>query len=191
MQTTRERNQAYYEANKEKEKVRCLNRYHQIKDTIDREEKKVYMKEYLKTYKRKPKTPEQIEERNRKRRERYANDLEYRDRERQHAMDYNASHPETKRTNRLKLYFGITPQQYNELLLKQGGVCAICGKKMGEVGEVGKRKHSMYVDHDHQTGKVRGILCNRCNFGLGQFLDNPETLKKAAEYLINFSYGAT
>lgn len=58
-------------------------------------------------------------------------------------------------------------------LLVADPICAICGRSGG--------KHE--VDHDHKTGKVRGILCSRCNNGLGQFLDNITLLKKAITYL--------
>jgi hypothetical protein len=68
--------------------------------------------------------------------------------------------------------YGITATQFDELLAKQGGVCAICGRENPE-----------HVDHDHETGKVRGILCFNCNGGLGQFSDNTERLANAIEYL--------
>jgi len=59
-----------------------------------------------------------------------------------------------------------------ELAAAQAEQCPIC-----------KRKVKLVVDHDHQTGAVRGLLCNRCNVGLGQFLDDPALLRKAAAYL--------
>jgi len=68
--------------------------------------------------------------------------------------------------------YGITAAQFDELLAKQGGVCAICGRENPE-----------HVDHDHETGKLRGILCFNCNGGLGQFSDNTERLANAIEYL--------
>lgn len=77
----------------------------------------------------------------------------------------------------IKTKFGLTPQEYNTLLDLQGGGCAICGLKPGE------QKRRLNVDHDHETGEVRGILCSRCNSGLGVFGDNEEGLLKALEYL--------
>lgn len=74
----------------------------------------------------------------------------------------------------LRRKYGITLEQYNELLARQGGVCAICG------GEDQKR---LAVDHDHKTGKVRGLLCARCNPAIGFLLDKVETAHKLILYL--------
>ena len=182
-------NKRYYEANKEQEKARALKYYHENKDKIDREAKKAYMAEYLKTYQRRKPTPEEREERARKRRERYATDAEYRERAKQQARENNKRNPHTKRNGRLKADFNITLEEYNALLEKQGGACAICGTKETGVQEPGKREHSMYVDHDHATGAVRGLLCSRCNFGLGQFRDDPKLLLRAVAYLTSGSSG--
>ncbi|HZP27947.1 MAG TPA: endonuclease VII domain-containing protein [Acidimicrobiia bacterium] len=67
---------------------------------------------------------------------------------------------------------GISAAEVDELLRKQCRVCAICGREDPE-----------HVDHDHKTGKVRGILCFNCNGGLGRFSDNMERLPNAVEYL--------
>jgi hypothetical protein len=72
--------------------------------------------------------------------------------------------------------YGLSPEQYYELWLKQEGKCAICGQEM-------KEETYLRVDHDEQTGEVRGLLCDSCNKGLGFFRDNVETLQKAIEYL--------
>lgn len=72
--------------------------------------------------------------------------------------------------------YGLEPEQLAELLEAQEGLCAIC--RQSEVA----RKH-LSVDHDHFTGKVRGLLCNRCNTSIGKFEDDPNLLRKAAEYL--------
>lgn len=64
---------------------------------------------------------------------------------------------------------------------EQGGECAICDAEIPAVSE--DRYLSACVDHDHKTGKVRGLLCWDCNVGLGKFLDNPDLLVSAAEYL--------
>ena len=75
--------------------------------------------------------------------------------------------------------FGVTEEEYKERTEKQGGVCAICG-------EMNRNGGALSIDHDHQTGHNRGLLCNRCNPGLGYFRDNPDLLRKAAEYLDGF-----
>ena len=81
------------------------------------------------------------------------------------------------RKTSLKVY-GITPIEYAELLLKQDGVCAICKQPSRQT-----RGRSLAVDHDHRTGKVRGLLCNPCNLTLGKMQDDPSLLRNAAEYL--------
>lgn len=81
--------------------------------------------------------------------------------------------------NNLKKY-GITPENYQELFKQQEGKCAICSSS--EVS-VARRSYNLFVDHDHKTGKVRGLLCHHCNTGLGHYKDNTETLQKAIEYL--------
>jgi hypothetical protein len=77
--------------------------------------------------------------------------------------------------------YGLTVQQYQELLTTQGHSCAICNSTDGML-RLG-RKLRLNVDHCHRTGKVRGILCTSCNNGLGRFRDNPDLLLKAADYL--------
>jgi len=81
-----------------------------------------------------------------------------------------------KRNNQLQKEFGMTLEQYNALLLQQGGACKICRSK-----NAGKE---LAVDHDHRTGKVRGLLCSGCNLGLGNFRDDPESLRLASIYLM-------
>jgi len=77
---------------------------------------------------------------------------------------------------RLKKY-GLTVDDFNQLLKKQNGRCAICGTRI----TFGVGKHA--VDHDHVTSKVRGILCGYCNVALGLVQDNMETLQNMIEYL--------
>ncbi len=74
------------------------------------------------------------------------------------------------------LNFGLTWDEYDMLLACQDHRCAICGGK--------PRKHALSVDHDHNTGEVRGLLCSRCNHKLlGSANDDPARLRKAADYL--------
>lgn len=75
-----------------------------------------------------------------------------------------------------KWKYGITQDQFESLLEKQGGGCGVC--KRADPG-----KHTWRVDHDHLTGKVRGVLCGTCNSGLGHFKDSPENLRNAIAYL--------
>jgi hypothetical protein len=76
--------------------------------------------------------------------------------------------------------YGITGEQYAEMLKLSGGVCWICGRP--------PRRRRLSVDHDHRIGKgkpnsVRGLLCFKCNLGLQRFGDNPDHLRRAADYL--------
>lgn len=72
--------------------------------------------------------------------------------------------------------YGLTVEQYDEMLERQGHVCGICGK-----GPSGKRR--LAVDHDHETGGVRGLLCGECNMGIGKFKDDPELLRAALRWV--------
>lgn len=111
------------------------------------------------------------------RRERYATDSEYREKLKGKAKDYNARKPMIKRAQHLREY-GLTIDEYNALFEKQHGKCAICG---GDGS--GSKNDKLYIDHDHNTGRVRGLLCGRCNFALGHFDDDVERMKQAILYL--------
>lgn len=86
--------------------------------------------------------------------------------------------PASNRRNNLQKTFGKgVLDTYQELFDKQEGVCAICSS-----AENGRYKH-LSIDHCHDSGKIRGLLCNNCNRGIGLLKDNPELLRKAAEYV--------
>jgi hypothetical protein len=70
---------------------------------------------------------------------------------------------------------GLTPLDYERMLVAQNGVCAICRQR-----DNGKR---LAVDHSHATGRVRGLLCFSCNTGIGKLGDDPARLRLAADYL--------
>jgi Recombination endonuclease VII len=91
------------------------------------------------------------------------------------ARAYHATHPEARRRYALAIY-NLTPDAFNILLEVQNGACAICAAPLGS-------GHSTNVDHDHATGRVRGLLCGHCNRGLGGFRDVPEHLLAAISYL--------
>ncbi len=84
----------------------------------------------------------------------------------------------TQRGYWLKSQYGITLEQYNELLKQQNHKCAIC-----KTDEVDVYKGLLYVDHCHSTNKIRGLLCHHCNTALGKFYDSEERLLNAIEYL--------
>ena len=80
---------------------------------------------------------------------------------------------------RIKRDFGMEAEDYLNLQAKQKGLCAICGEP-----ETCSRQKNLSLDHNHETGKVRELLCNSCNRGLGYFRDKHELLQKATNYLI-------
>lgn len=84
---------------------------------------------------------------------------------------------ELMRTWNLRIY-GLTPDQYLDMYDAQGGTCKICDAPGESFG--GRRLH---VDHDHESGRVRGLLCGLCNSALGKFKDSPDLLRRAASYL--------
>ena len=78
----------------------------------------------------------------------------------------------------LKSRYGLSVDDYSEMLNKQNGGCAICGTT-----KPGGRYDKLHVDHCHETGKVRGLLCHNCNRALGLLGDNISTLTNAINYL--------
>ena len=81
----------------------------------------------------------------------------------------------------LKKSYNITIEQYNEMLKKQSNCCGICKKHISET--LAAKKSNLCVDHNHDTGKVRGLLCDKCNRGIGLLCDDIDILINAIEYL--------
>ena len=84
-----------------------------------------------------------------------------------------------ERKSKFKNQYGITLEQYDKMLANQNGGCAICGAKTPS-----NRTKYFAIDHCHATGKVRGLLCMKCNRGLGLFNDRTDLLKSASNYLL-------
>lgn len=82
------------------------------------------------------------------------------------------------RSYNLKKTYGITLEWYEETLAAQGGGCKICGRS--------PKGRQLSVDHDHNSGKVRGLICYYCNTGLGNFKDDADLLRRALAYLTAF-----
>jgi hypothetical protein len=80
------------------------------------------------------------------------------------------------RRSHLKRKYGITPERYHDMLAAQGGGCAICRRPPRD-------DIALHVDHDHETGSIRGLTCFRCNNALGDFNDDAELLTRAQAYL--------
>jgi len=150
-----------------------------------REKNPDYMKGYMKKYRE-----ENGEEMKAKDREYHAQNKEKRNAyRRQWSLDnpekskaaikaWSEANPERVKDAYLKRRYGITLEEYNRLLEAQGGVCAI-----HKGPETRKGSKHFQVDHDHATGKVRGLLCSNCNTMLGLSKDNPATLQAAINYL--------
>lgn len=88
---------------------------------------------------------------------------------------WTRKNPERARLQQVRSEYGLTNEQYQALVTAQHGKCAVCGG--------GPSKRALHVDHDHQTGAVRGLLCRACNQGLGQFKDDIALMMRAVEYL--------
>lgn len=94
---------------------------------------------------------------------------------------YEAEDPAARRVKRAAATFGITIEQYNEMLIRQDGVCAICRSE--ETRTRAGTIRALCVDHDHETGAVRGLLCGLCNCLLGYAQDDRTRLLAAVNYL--------
>lgn len=86
---------------------------------------------------------------------------------------------ENYRERHLLKTYGLTPNEYDEMLSSQNNKCKICNN-------LEKPNRRLCVDHCHTTNNIRGLLCDNCNTALGKFQDNVEILKKAIDYLENF-----
>jgi hypothetical protein len=87
------------------------------------------------------------------------------------------------RKKQLKFRYGLSLDEYDNLLLKQDSKCAICRVSTNNIPEK-YRKSNFSVDHCHTTGKIRGLLCNQCNRGLGMLGDTLEDIEKVRTYLL-------
>jgi hypothetical protein len=141
----------------------------------------------------------------------YAN---HKERLRARSMDYYRSHPEESKARHkkwrqenkeycqlkakadtkknkdrtrfriMRKLYGLEPSTYDEMLANQGGLCAICGNPPA------KNKH-LHIDHCHKTGLVRGLLCGKCNAGIGFLNDEAALAQNAADYLADFEANGT
>lgn len=92
--------------------------------------------------------------------------------------------PERRKNYDLRASYGITYEEAKGILDSQGGKCAICQKQLEFILGIGKVAQPS-IDHDHGTGRIRGILCHNCNHGLGHFHDDPSILSQARAYLLS------
>ena len=152
----------YYEKNKEK-----LKQYKKEWREKNKENIKQRKQEY--NVSNKEKVAQQLKE--------YHN--KHKDEHLQKFKEYRENNPRIVKKGRLKKY-GLTLEEYDILLKKTDCHCPICHVEFAEGGRGG---NAPCVDHCHKTGKVRGIICVRCNGGMGSLQDNPIILMKAIEWL--------
>jgi len=95
------------------------------------------------------------------------------DKMRMQNLRWQKENKERRRAHHLKHRHGITLDEFNEMVVGQDGVCAICWAEMDPP----------HVDHDHKTGRIRGLLCQKCNMALGLLADSRESLARALLYL--------
>lgn len=108
-------------------------------------------------------------------------------RDAQSSREWRAANPEKVKRMNLRRAFGITVEEAVEIWEKQGCSCAVCStpvRSPAECGAYSDRGTASYVDHNHATGEVRGILCNRCNTGIGLLKDSVANLQAATAYLL-------
>lgn len=91
--------------------------------------------------------------------------------------------PHKHRERMRRHVYGLAEGEYERMLADQGGRCAICGGEETSTDRRSGKIRGLFVDHCHETGEVRGLLCQRCNFGIGQFRDDAALLRQAIVYL--------
>lgn len=101
-------------------------------------------------------------------------DPEFRAKQRERYERWRKNDPRGTQRLALKNLYGITLEQWDRMLIRQGGLCAICEKPTPD----------LHVDHCHDSGNVRALLCHKCNRGLGLFEDDADLLRAAARYLV-------
>lgn len=98
--------------------------------------------------------------------------------------EYYKRNSKKLRDKRIINQYGISQNEYDEMFIKQGGVCEICLKV--ETSKQGEVLKSLSIDHDHESGKVRGLLCGRCNAAIGLLKEDIELFEKAKKYLLKY-----
>lgn len=172
----KEKRKEYFKKNHIPKRTRLLT------EEEEKERRRVYQKKYAKTEKRK--RYNQKPEVKRKRKE-YHKAYYKKDNYKEYWKKYYKENKEKLikkgRVNKLKNKYGLTIKDYNNMLKQQGGVCAICRKK--EKDKRNDKIKNLAVDHNHKTGKVRGLLCAECNKSIGYSNEDISILQKCIKYL--------
>lgn len=151
------------------------------KKYYDKEKVREYNKEYHNTHKKERKEYNKINKEKiiEQKKEWHRNNKEKNLRKNKEWREQNK---DLIRNRRFERKYGITLEQYTFMLDQQNGVCKIC--KQPETRKLFGKVVALLIDHDHNTGKIRGLLCNKCNGMLGLSNDNPDILIAGAEYLV-------
>lgn len=105
------------------------------------------------------------------------------DRVRASQKRWRDTHPD----RHIKVKFGLTTDQYESVLVKQGGLCAICQKPEKIIDPRTGSLRRLAVDHCHKTGTLRGLLCTSCNHGIGKLCDDSTIIRRAADYIDRYA----
>lgn len=98
-------------------------------------------------------------------------------------MQWQKEHPDRVRHHSLMSSHGISLEEYNQKIEEQDGKCDICHQPESRINKRTGKTKFLCVDHNHETGKVRGLLCDDCNIAIGKIKENIETLENAKKYL--------
>lgn len=118
-----------------------------------------------------------------RRNKKYYRDWQRTERRKEWRRQWYHKNARKQKENVLRKRYGITLEDFERMLLEQNGVCAICRSPESVVHRKSGKVQPLSVDHCHRTGKVRGLLCVRCNHTLGRCNDDPVMLRRAVEYL--------
>jgi hypothetical protein len=165
----------YYSENKEHIKERTSKWSKNNSDKVRKAQRENYIKNREHIRKRKNDyRHKHREEINAKSREKYSQKTSNKQ---EYGREYRRKNREHRKDIALKYSFGISLEEYNKIFDRQEGKCAICGIPRNETNK------DFAVDHNHETGEIRGLLCLYCNRMLGDAKDKVETLRKGIEYL--------
>lgn len=100
----------------------------------------------------------------------------------QKQREWGAANRDYQRENNLRKKYNIGVVEYEQMFVSQGGKCGVCGLPEIVCDKAGKLKR-LAVDHNHETGKIRGLLCQKCNQALGLLDENPVIIRSLADYI--------
>lgn len=175
----KERNRQQYTEKREELKKQSRNYYNLNKTEISKKQKNWHLKnkdiirKIQKRYRKKHRV--EIKKYNK------SYNLKNRKEKNQYRNEWRKNNPDKVKAEKLKVRFKITLKEYNDLIIKQKNKCGICGN----VFNFEKRNSMQYpcIDHSHKNNKIRGILCRKCNSGLGGFKDNIKIINQAIKWL--------